>query len=405
LSSKELKKLPGKGLTSGKKASNLKSIEKEPTVAEKPKKQKTAILSATTKKTAAEIAKVKVSDKKVKAIDAGKNETTKANSPKKTAEVKSTTPSPQVEIQTKNIPPLFEKPLVEKSNMDTNNRGINKEEHLSNSRTLQNSLPPQNSPLSKDNTHLNSNITERKSYEEPTSTSVFEVKSESQTPPSPTPSSGTISSGLQNMQKSMNPSSNAHGDVLSGNPINSAQVKNHHNHHPNHRNHDKFSGDRNGRPQDPNRGPSDRAPSHFSNSQRPGGKVQHLGQNGMSANPNSSQQEAYLELKISGSLFRKLKELSRTEGLSMDELATELVAEGCVVRAWELVERKAAMKNLGGNSVHSGAPSHNNRSSNGFNNKQNYNPKSKEGRNNYNKIMEDNAHFLEYVRNQEKRQR
>jgi hypothetical protein len=115
-----------------------------------------------------------------------------------------------------------------------------------------------------------------------------------------------------------------------------------------------------------------------------------------------------LEIKISGSLYRKLKELSRSEGLTVDELANELVTEGCVVRAWELVERKAAMKTPVGNTTHNGGThSGNGRSSPNFNsnNKQNYNPKSKQGRSNYNKIMEDNAHFLEYVRNQEKRQR
>ena len=126
---------------------------------------------------------------------------------------------------------------------------------------------------------------------------------------------------------------------------------------------------------------------------------------------NSSQggfnQDNYLEIKISGSLYRKLKELSRSEGLTVDELANELVTEGCVVRAWELIERKAAMKGNSGNSTHNGPSPGNGRNNPGFNNnnKQNYNPKSKQGRSNYNKIMEDPAHFLEYVRNQEKRQR
>lgn len=399
-----MKKLPG--LTSGKKASNLKSTEKAPAVAEKLKKQKTAISSATTKKTAADVAKVKVSDKKATTGDAGKNEASKISSPRKGVEVRNATTSPQVEVSTKSNPPIIERPLFEKSNMDTNERGIAKEELLSKSITNQNSLPPTNSLQSKDSTHISPNLAEHKNYEESKPNVTFEVKSDSQTPPSINTTPGAMLNGSQNVQRSMNAPSNNHSDALAGNPTNSVQVKNHNNHNPNHRNHDKFSGDRNGRHQDLNRGPSDRTPSHFSNSPRPGGKVQHLAaQNGILPNPNNSQQEAYLELKISGSLFRKLKELSRTEGLSMDELATELVAEGCVVRAWELVERKAAMKNQGGNSVHSGATSHNNRSSNGFSNKQNYNPKSKEGRNNYNKIMEDNAHFLEYVRNQEKRQR
>ncbi len=128
---------------------------------------------------------------------------------------------------------------------------------------------------------------------------------------------------------------------------------------------------------------------------------------GGNSNLGSFNQDNYLEIKISGSLYRKLKELSRTEGLSVDELACELVTEGCVVRAWELVERKAAMKSHSGNATHNGSNSGNGRSNPGFNNnnKQSYNPKSKQGRSNYNKIMEDNAHFLEYVRNQEKRQR
>ncbi|MEI8025482.1 MAG: hypothetical protein WCI18_03950 [Pseudomonadota bacterium] len=162
--------------------------------------------------------------------------------------------------------------------------------------------------------------------------------------------------------------------------------------------------------QDRNGQESNFAPSQSSQmkvqGQRNDGSFQNQKQGGNS-NFGSFNQDNYLEIKISGSLYRKLKELSRSEGLSVDELACELVTEGCVVRAWELVERKAAMKTHTGNTAHNGSNSGNGRSNPGFNNnnKQNYNPKSKQGRSNYNKIMEDNAHFLEYVRNQEKRQR
>jgi hypothetical protein len=404
LSSKELKKLPGKSLSSGKKTSIVKSTEKSLTSeADHLKKLKSKKSSATSK--------TNVSDPdKVKASSIAKNTIAKSESVKSAPSKKAsgennfgTTDKIEVVEAKSNVAP------VEKSPLDISKpKGLDKN-HLEKSPLVQDMLSP-NRNISDSNkvsgsiSAVNENI------------NVENTKPHLQSSNANGKSLARSPFGAQNqpIDKLNSPSLNSEVPVAL--PSKSFQPKNHSNHYPNQRPSDQYSSERSGqysserssRIQDQSpRNPSatDRSASQFSNSSRPGGKVDNHSYNGISHGPNANQHEAILEIKISGSLFRKLKDLSRTEGLSMDELATELVAEGCVVRAWELVERKATMKNLGGNTNHSGAPSHNNRGGGGFNNKQNYNPKSKEGRNNYNKIMEDNAHFLEYVRNQEKRQR
>ena len=50
------------------------------------------------------------------------------------------------------------------------------------------------------------------------------------------------------------------------------------------------------------------------------------------------------ELKLTATLYRKLCEKSKKEGVTVNELASELLAEGLVLRAWEIMERKIAMK-------------------------------------------------------------
>ena len=102
------------------------------------------------------------------------------------------------------------------------------------------------------------------------------------------------------------------------------------------------------------------------------------------------------KLPLSKALARKVQQKAADEGVTAEELLCELIAEGLVLRAWEIMERKSAMR--GGR-------------------QQNYNPKGnnryrdQKGRRGFNKgnraekgtaLLEDRAAFLEYVRNQEK---
>ena len=137
-----------------------------------------------------------------------------------------------------------------------------------------------------------------------------------------------------------------------------------------------------------------------------------------------------LSLQLSAALHSKLRYQAQDEGISVEALALEMLAESVVLRAWEIVERKSAMRGLAtgqgagqpqgsynrggygnapqgnGNSKHprpqhgansgQGQHSHGNRS-------QGYG--GGHGRHQNNAWMEDKAAFLEYVRNQEKRGR
>lgn len=130
-------------------------------------------------------------------------------------------------------------------------------------------------------------------------------------------------------------------------------------------------------------------------------------------------------LHLSRSLIRKLRDNSREEGVTMEELASELVAEGVVLRAWEIVERKATMR--GGNAGQSNQGNQNNfnRGTNGIGNhgnhqqphqtKQHFTPGNKMAQKKLQRqhrqhanamdLMSDKAAFIEYVRNQEKKRR
>lgn len=119
-----------------------------------------------------------------------------------------------------------------------------------------------------------------------------------------------------------------------------------------------------------------------------------------------SPEKDVLTISVSKSLRRKLKEKAIDEGVSLDDFVSELLGEGLVLRAWEIAERKNAMK----------GPQSQQGNSNSYQNKGGY----KQGgfkrgggsvgggnskKSNYNRIMDDNANFLEYVRSQEKRRR
>ncbi len=123
--------------------------------------------------------------------------------------------------------------------------------------------------------------------------------------------------------------------------------------------------------------------------------------------------ESALTLRLSATLIRKLGEKAQIEGVSIQDFASELLSEGLVLRAWEIVEKKNAMRGVNASGP---SPSQGNNHRNqkfGYRNNQNgyvkrmpndsgSSPRSNSSRQSYKNIMEDNANFLEYVRNQEK---
>ena len=130
-----------------------------------------------------------------------------------------------------------------------------------------------------------------------------------------------------------------------------------------------------------------------------------------------------LVLKISDSLLRKLTNKSQVEGISVDEYAIELLAEGLVLRAWEIIERKSHLSGQQqqgqGQRQNFNQPHGNSRGGqnqnrgNNFRGGSNNNSNDKGGgrnfrrngmtQNRYNSIMDDKAEFLEYVRAQERK--
>ena len=141
-----------------------------------------------------------------------------------------------------------------------------------------------------------------------------------------------------------------------------------------------------------------------------------------------------LTVKISRQLHSKLARSAQDEGVSLEALVQELLAEGATLRAWEIIERKHAMR--GSMNTQPPAPMGGNRNFNGnYGNGTNRNAggnraggnggnlgnsgngsRPNPGHHNNrgpssgrvppnNAWMEDKAAFLEYVRNQEKRRR
>ena len=54
--------------------------------------------------------------------------------------------------------------------------------------------------------------------------------------------------------------------------------------------------------------------------------------------------DTQLTVTLSATLLKKLTSAAEEEGVSTDQFATELITEGVVLRAWEIIERKAAMR-------------------------------------------------------------
>lgn len=139
-----------------------------------------------------------------------------------------------------------------------------------------------------------------------------------------------------------------------------------------------------------------------------------------------------LSLQLSAALHYKLQHQAKDEGISVEALAQEMLAESVVLRAWEIAERKNAMR---GPHSHAGSGGPNygregqQRPPYGANGQANGNTRHPRGyerpssaspelthhqtrpttgpgqRRPNNAWMEDKAAFLEYVRNQEKRTR
>jgi hypothetical protein len=129
-------------------------------------------------------------------------------------------------------------------------------------------------------------------------------------------------------------------------------------------------------------------------------------------------------LSLGKTLIRKLTDIARDEGITPHELAAELIAEGVVLRAWEIVEKKATMRggssnnqnfnrpgnNPNGNQAHGNQGSHsNNNQRQPFQggNKMAHKKLQRQARQHANAmdLMSDKAAFIEYVRNQEKKRR
>ena len=98
-----------------------------------------------------------------------------------------------------------------------------------------------------------------------------------------------------------------------------------------------------------------------------------------------------LNLNFPNHQHRKLIKQSYDEGVSVEEFISELLSEGVVLRAWEIVERKNAMR---GNQS---ANSNNNRSKGQGGNSKGYKNKGhRMSHCRYQSIMDDSSNFLEY---------
>jgi hypothetical protein len=140
------------------------------------------------------------------------------------------------------------------------------------------------------------------------------------------------------------------------------------------------------------------------------------------SNSSPSVKDPQLTLTLSLTLIRKLQDKAMQEGVSANDLACELLAEGLVLRAWEIVEKKHALRgrpmptsngpmphhNKNGNNGGRGGQHNNQRPNNGPRRPNNfsYNNPSHTNRNKQQRdILEDSANFIEYVRSQEKKER
>lgn len=113
-----------------------------------------------------------------------------------------------------------------------------------------------------------------------------------------------------------------------------------------------------------------------------------------------------LSIKISASMHRQLVSKAKEESISAEELAHELLAEGLVVRAWEILERKSTMRGNQPSQNQHRSGNRGNRSGGGNHDQKGRRHQGGKGRShNSVNLMEDKAAFMEYVRNQERKRR
>lgn len=116
-----------------------------------------------------------------------------------------------------------------------------------------------------------------------------------------------------------------------------------------------------------------------------------------------------LTINVTRKLQKKLIEQAHEEGVSLDEYISEILAESVTLRAWEILERNAGMK-TNPNRQNAQNQGNSNQQSSGGNrgNRGNQRGGNKGGRrgmshSRYQNIMDDQAAFREYVRNQERK--
>jgi hypothetical protein len=116
--------------------------------------------------------------------------------------------------------------------------------------------------------------------------------------------------------------------------------------------------------------------------------------------------EATLTLHVSATLLRQLGAKAREEGVSLTMLATELLAEGLVLRAWEILERQVTMR-FGEGTMSSHAPSggRGTRSDGGGYDRRGGRGGRRPTQRPRGNVMDDQATFLEYVRTHERKRR
>lgn len=130
-----------------------------------------------------------------------------------------------------------------------------------------------------------------------------------------------------------------------------------------------------------------------------------------------------LRVRLSRPLLRKLRDTARDEGIDLSALVAELLAEGVTLRAWEIIERKGAMRGHTSGGMPPGPGNQRYGHRNHGNDRHNHHRgglNERHGNSRYgqpqgnrrqsgqppnNAWMEDKAAFLEYVRNQEKQRR
>lgn len=116
-----------------------------------------------------------------------------------------------------------------------------------------------------------------------------------------------------------------------------------------------------------------------------------------------------ISIQVTKKLRKKLVEQAHEEGVSLEEYISEILAESVTLRAWEILERNAGMRS-NQNRQNAQNPGNSNQQSGGGNRGNRGNQRGNKGggrrgmsHSRYQNIMDDQAAFREYVRNQERK--